>query len=371
MFSRVFSPNRSALGLVFLALLPSACTPDGPVVRARSMAAILAEKLPIVPNKRPRQASEGRRMKDAPVYIDGRRVGVLRPLEIPSVLKPRMRKGSVPAPRYSIAEYIEATGGNLSKVRAVHLIGGRGRVAVLSGAEVNKHREDLLFLFTSGTRGKPRIGWPPGGIVVNSSIDIVQAVAVYQDKEPPQFNDKKGILHFGDNVPIEGIPYAPNEELKGTRFYYDGSLKGWMKRKTLPNSVLLPGADLASGLFSFSAFIEQLGIDPRKVKAVELVQDDDAVTRLDGRMLVQNPPLAFKLPRRNQGNLVLLLPKSTFPKAPDNLPETLPVRVSAVQLFFSQPPPTRSYANVADLLEPADAKSNNSGDGSGTDQGDP
>lgn len=346
---------RRALAAVFfgLAVLAGGCSSEAPQPRARSIAAVIAEKIPIWRAPQQNQSDDKRRFKDAPVYIDGRRVGVIRPLEVPSALKPhmRIRAGKKPTPRYSIAEYIAAAGGDLAKVREVHLYGGRTRIAVVPGDELRKHREDLFFLFTGGARGKPRIGWPPDGIKVNASIDIVQAVAVYQDKEPPAFDPKTSVLSFADGKPIEGIPYAPNEELKGTRFYADGVLAGWMKRKILPNSMLLPGSEVGDGLFSLAAYVASLGVDPRKVKAIELIQDDDAVARLDGAALTREPLLTFTLPRRSQGNLVLWLPKATFPTFAASQARGIPVRISAVQLFLKGAPPARTYAKVEDLVE--------------------
>lgn len=359
--------------LVALASLTAACDRRPPPPRARSIAPLIAEKMPILRPPQQNQSDDRRRFKDAPVYLDGRRVGVIRPLEVPSSLKPRLRiqpGGLPPAPRYSIAEYIAAVGGDLAKIREIHLYGGRDRISVISGDELRKHREDLLFLFTAGTRGKPRIGWPPTGIESTGHIDLVQAAVAYQDKDPPQYDAKKRFVHFGDGKPIEGIPYAPAEEFKGTRFYADGVLTGWMKRKVLPNSVIVPGADVASGLFSLRAYIETLGVDPRKVKAIELVQDDQAVARLDGRVLGSDPPLAFRLPRRNQGNLVLLLPPSLFPSPPPGAKEPAPVRISAVQLFLAQAPPARTYARAEDVIEPPGDQDRPRGPGSGGDQGD-
>lgn len=367
------TPGRwiTAFLLAALPLLAGACDRPPPPPRARSIAAKIAEKMPILRPPQPNQSEDRRRFKDAPIYIDGRRVGVLRPLEVPSVLKPRMRKGAPgqpPVPRYSIAEYIAAAGGDVAKVREVHLYGGRGRISIVPGDELRKHREDLFFLFTGGGRGKPRVGWPTTGIKTNGTIDLLQAAVVYQEKTPPVFDEEQGILHFGDKKPIEGIPYAPAEELKGTRFYADGVLSGWMKRKVLPNSILLPGAAVDSGLFSLRAYIESLGVDPLKVKVIELVQDNDAVARLDGRALTSEPPLAFRLPRRNQGNLVLLVPRSAFPAAPAAVPDPVPVRISAVQLFLKLAPPSRTYAKVEELVE-REGGEGRRGSGSGGDQG--
>lgn len=367
-------PLPQGLTAVVLSLLLAApgCAPSPPPPRARSIAASIAEKLPVLRSPQQNVPDDRRRFKDAPVYIDGRRVGVIRPLEVPGNLKPRMRTraGAKPAPRYSVAEYIAAAGGDLSKIREIHLYGGRTRVSVISGEELRKHTEDLFFLFTGGARGKPRIGWPPEGIKTNSSIDLVQAVAVYQEREPPIFDEKEGAVHFADGKPIEGIPYAPAEELKGTRFYSDGVLVGWMKRKTLPNAMLIPGADLASGQFSLAAFVASLGVDLRKVKAIELIQDDDPVAHLDGAALTRDPPLAFTMPRRSQGNLVLWLPSAALTAAPADKP-TLPIRISAIQLFLKTIPPKRTYAKAEDLIEKEGDKDRDRREpGSKPDQGD-
>ena len=54
-----------------------------------------------------------------------------------------------------------------------------------------KHRETLLFSFTRGDSGKARMHWPEEGIAVNTTIDMLSALTLYVDKEPPAFDPKR------------------------------------------------------------------------------------------------------------------------------------------------------------------------------------
>jgi hypothetical protein len=361
--------SRARLGLfaALAALLAASCgSSAAPPPQARKLRAILAEHMPeLPPEKLPEQK---RRFKEAAVYVDGNPVGVLKHAELPPALpvRPQRLKDGRDVPRWRVAEYLEALGVKLDKVRAAHFVGGRDRATIIAGDELRKHRNTLLFSFTRGDSGRPRMHWPPEGIAINTSIDTVSTVLLYVDKEPPHYDPKEHEFSFADGKSIEGVPYAqPEEALKGTRVYVDGQLAVAMKRKKLPNSMLLPGTDSRATTFSLALWLASAGVDPAAARGVDLLSGEDLITRLGPKeWAVEKGSLSFSLPRRSQGRILLHLPpedpavKSAAAAVPDPS-----LRVSAIMIYKNVTPPAHPLAPLAELV--ADDKA-----GSGKNQGD-
>jgi len=226
---------------------------------------------------------KGKRFGEAFAYVDGKPVGVLRYFELPASLKSHDHKlldGRV-VQRYRVAEYLEALGVDLKKMKEVHFIGGRNRAAKISAAEISKHREDLTFSFTRGEGGKARVHWPASGIDVNTTIDVIVAVSAFVELEPPKFDSQKRKYLNPDGSKIDGIPYAkPEESLRGTRVYLDGALLGAVKRKRLPDATLSPSYDPKLPRFSLDSYLKWVGADPAKVQTIHLFQGDRLVARV-------------------------------------------------------------------------------------------
>jgi hypothetical protein len=260
---------------------------------------------------------------------------VLRYMELPPTLKPVAQPalgGTVD--RYLLADYLKVEGIDLAKVRAVHFYGGT-RVSPLTGDDVRAHAKELSFEFGGGDRGKPRVHYcadirPP------SRIDMISAMVVYVDKEPPTFHPdpRGGFVAFADGVPIEGIPYAPREQSKGTRVYVDGALAGVVKRRQLPDSLVVGRADKDTQ-FSLSAYLSSIGVDVTKPRAVDLISGDDLVGRLDGHAWSSSKGnFTFTIPAHSQGQIVIALEGTDGQKA----------KISAVQIFTKVEPPKRWVA---------------------------
>jgi hypothetical protein len=350
--------------LIAAILVAFGCGDPGRPPQVKRLRALLAERLPpFQPDKLPEQK---RRFREAAVYVDGKPIGVLKHSELPPTLplrKQRLADGRE-VPRWRFSEYLTAAGVPFDRVRAAHFLGGRDRAAIVAGDELRKQKDTLVFSFTRGDAGKPRVHWPPG-IVINTSIDTIVAVTLYVDKEPPTYKSSDHSFSFADGKPIEGVPYAlPEEALKGTRVYVDGALVSAMKRKTLPNSMLVPGSEESAPRFSLDAWLTSAGVDPAAARATDLLSGEDVITRLGPKEWGnERKSLAFSLPRRSQGRILLHLPKddaAVIAAGPAVADPSL--RVSAIMIYKNVTPSKRPVAPLAELVaaEPP---------GSGNDQG--
>ena len=355
--------HRLAL-LILATVVASACAQPGRPPSVKRVRALISERLPAFqPDKLPEQK---RRFKEAAVYVDGKPIGVLKHSELPPTLplrKQRLADGRE-VPRWRFSEYLTAAGVPFDRVRAAHFLGGRDRAAIVAGDELRKQRDTLVFSFTRGYAGKPRVHWPPG-IVMNTSIDTIVAITLYVDKEPPTYKSSDHSFSFADGKSIEGVPYAvPEEALKGTRVYVDGALISAMKRKTLPNSMLMPGSDEAAPVFSLDAWLTSAGVDPAAARATDLLSGEDVITRLGPKEWAsERKTLSFSLPRRSQGRILLHLPKedaAVLAATPAVADPSL--RVSAIMIYKNVTPSKQAITPLAELIaaEPP---------GSGKDQG--
>ena len=343
--------HRVALLIVAISVA-SACTGSTRPPPVKRLRALLSERLPpFQPDRLPEQK---RRFREAAVYVDGKPIGVLKHSELPPTLplrKQRLADGREVV-RWRFSEYLTAAGVPFERVRAAHFLGGRDRAAIVAGDELRKQRDTLVFSFTRGTAGKPRVHWPPG-IVMNTSIDTIVAITLYVDKEPPTYRSSDHSFSFADGKSIEGVPYAlPEEALKGTRVYVDGALVSAMKRKTLPNSMLLPGSDDAAPRFSLDAWLTSAGVDPATARSTDLLSGEDVITRLDPKAWGnERKTLSFSLPRRSQGRILLHLPSNDAAVVAAHPAVADPsLRVSAIMIYKNVTPSTTPIAPLAELI---------------------
>ena len=277
------------------------------------------------------------------MYIDGKVVAVLKHSELPLSLKSRILWDNFPM--YRVAEYLQAIGANLTKIREVHFYGG-SRQAIITGSELRKFKDKLMFAFTQADRGKPRMEWPQGGLKVNTHIDIIAALVVYQDKVPPTIHRtrREMYLAFEDGKKIDGIPYVPAEEnIKGTRVYMDGVLTGAAKRKTLPSDFQVPDTD-ADPRFELVPYLKSLGVRTEGLQAVDFIAGDDTIARMTPKAWTDaSAGLVFSLPRRNKGQMMVHFPPAKGPVTSGQ------ARVSAIAVYRRLTPPER-------VITPAEQK---------------
>ncbi|RMH40874.1 MAG: hypothetical protein D6689_12515 [Deltaproteobacteria bacterium] len=277
----------------------------------------------------------GRKWRDAGVYVDGVPIGVLWFGELPAKLRPvwledvRMldfragqpgpREEKIKVRRYRLAEYLEAAGVDLARVKAVHIYGGNHFVAEISGPELRRVRDRLYFGFGSETSGKPLVYFPED-LRTSTTFDHIAAVCVYIDKRPPDVSDNGDTLL--DGKVIDGIPYYGEPMRGGIRVYKDDRLAVWIKRRMLAGAEKLAERTDAGELrWKLLPYLAKQGVDVTSVQAADLIYDERKVARLDRAALEQ---AYFVANPQSSGQIVL---------GPSNTP------VQALALFTEPPPP--------------------------------
>lgn len=252
--------------------------------------------------------SKQKRFGQSPLYVDGKPIAVVAYGELPPWLPTHMVKLSDgrEAIRFLFAEYLEALAVPLAKIKEVHLYGGRGRVAIIPGKEIRRYKKELMFSFTAGDQGKMRMHWDQK-LEVSDTIDKVQAVAIYVDKKAPAWNRAKWGLVDDEGVKIEGIPYCDEPLKGGVRIYLDGRIVHHIKRnKTFERKV--EPTMMVDGIPYFRMFdyLEELGVDTRGVVAMELLDRNTVVRRVEGSELArERPTIELSAPPAMSGQVVV------------------------------------------------------------------
>lgn len=244
--------------------------------------------------------------RDPTVYVDGVPVGVLRFPELPRALRPVWitgtelldyapgqkgpRSRAVRYRRFRLAEYLAAVGVDVSRVRAVHLYGGSGGVAVVSGADLRRTRDRLYFDFARDTEGNVR-PFIPADLTLNTSFDQIAGVCVYVDKPAPEVTDDGTVLV--DGQPTTDVPYFGAPQRGGIRVYLDDRLAVTIKRNRLPTD---------GGTRPLLAFLAEQGVDTSHVRRARMLYRKDAPRDYDATALAS---LGFDAGARAQGAIAL------------------------------------------------------------------
>ncbi len=239
-----------------------------------------------------------RRFRDAPVVLDGELVAILRFGELPPGLAPKMvtLADGRQARRYRMSDWLVALGVDLAAVQAVHWHGGRGRVAVVPGDALRRWPDELIFSFTGGTAGKPRVHWISASFRPSDQIDLVSAVAIYGKRKAPTWDADRGVLLL-DGKPVT-LPYVDLAHRGGVRVYVGGRIAGTLKRKRLREADRTP-----EGQYQLLPSVQRIA---PKFHAATLVGEDGAVlTTLDAAQLAR---ATFEAPADASGYIRLLLP---------------------------------------------------------------
>jgi hypothetical protein len=289
-----------------------------------------------VARKRGQGKGRNKRFKRAPVYIDGEVVGVLRHSELPPGLQARWRYDAKPFPTFSLADYLERLGAKLDRVSEVHLTGGN-RIAVISGKELRRVRDQLHFSFSRANAGKARMEWPEARLDISTKIDKIASIAVYQRKAAPRYDLATRGLYMPDGTLVEGVPYAdPAQKIHGTRVYVDGRFSAAMRRRNLPVSARSSkeaATDDRDASYSLRSYLTHLGVDPNRVRAVDLIVDDRTVGRIEAAEFgTHRATLIFTVPGRSGGKAHMRVPTTKLAKLGE-------VKLEAITAYVHAAPP--------------------------------
>ncbi len=272
----------------------------------------------------------GGQFRESAVYVDGKAYGVMRYSELPSSLVPFAMPDfdELNVPRfYRLADYFQAIGIDLARVREMHVYGSHDRVAIITGDEL-RTVHNLICDFTQQVAGKPRARWAQlRALPHRPMVDVIMGISLYVDKAPPAYVHGQLLV---DGQPVEGIPYVGDGLPKGTRVYVDGMLDGWVRRKTLPDKLIAPGSERVHAKFSTDAFLSYVGADSRSAKAVEFYDGDTLLARVDGKAW-----------QHDKGHYVFDLGNRSHGQVTQYFPGDKSSRISSVKLYVHMTPPAR------------------------------
>jgi hypothetical protein len=244
--------------------------------------------------------SGGAKWRDCGLYVDGKAWGMLWYGEQPRGLKTHWveqeesldfkpghkgpKTSSFMERRYRFAEYLEAMGVNLNKIKEVHLYGGSGYAMVIPKKKFLRYRNTLEYAFgREGVAGKVMF-FPPAGLDVNTSFDKIWAIAVYIDKEPPKLG-AEGRLYFGDKM-VTDMPYFGEPLRGGIRIYKDNKMVVFLKRRLLTDEPEYTTKDPDGTVhFHLFKFLEAKGADTKDIVAGEIIRDELRQERFDRKQL--------------------------------------------------------------------------------------
>jgi len=287
------------------------------------------------------QAARRRRKRwgSTAVYVDGKFKGMLRFPELPPQVQTRIEKLEIDdediyVRRFVWADLFKAHGVDIAAIKAVHFYGGRNFIQVVDGDEFRRVGDTFRFNFTGGTRGKPRQRPPKDGIDYNTGIDIVKAVAVYIDEEPPSY--AHGKMTFSDGTTLATvdekgrmvIPYSDGERHGGTRVYMDGKYIDAFRRRGLKPELQVDSSDPESP-YLLGKTLQSMGISFDCVHRVELWdKSQDLAGTFEGPSLEQLHEATFVLGQHSRGRV--------------QIPEISDERLSAIVLYCDTEPADRS-----------------------------
>jgi len=182
--------------------------------------------------------------KESWVYVDGVPKGVLLYPEVPVGLPvawkddlegldfgpghkgPKEKK--IQILRYRLADYLQAIGVDLKKIKYVYLH-GKGVIAI-PGDQFRKFGYGITFDWVGNNLEKTRFFWPTT-MKTNTAYDRYVAVSVFIEK-PPLVLDRHNNPFIGGQE-VFGIPYYGSPLRGGFRVYVDNKLATIIKRNEL------------------------------------------------------------------------------------------------------------------------------------------
>jgi hypothetical protein len=285
---------------------------------------------------------------DAPVFVDGAEVAVLRFGDLPPVAHEELAGGT---PSFRLADYLEAIGVPVASVRAVHLHGNSDRIASVEGTELRAQRGRFTFTFSSGTTGTPVQRWDTEGLANGFVVHEIRTVSVFVKKAPVAVHPRSRCHLTPEGACTKDVPYQAAEPMKGTRVVVDGRMIGAVKRRRIGDDLILGPRDATEDeiTYSVAGLARSFGMREGPVTAVELVSGDDVIARASGEQWARLArSLAFTLPRHQHGKVRVRVPVElqAEPAAPDA--RDADALVSAILVYRATRPLPRPLARISD-----------------------
>ena len=288
---------------------------------------------------------------DAPVYVDGAQVAVLRFGEMPALTPVTSDTG---AEQYRLYDYLKGIGIAPETIKSIHLHGNGDKIGSIEGAELLKEKNRFTFAYVSKDTGAPVQRWSASGLKNEFVVHELRRVTVYVNKPAPAI-DAARQCHLGpDGNCTDAIPYANGDVAKGTRIYLDGKMVGFVKRRQITDAMLVGPAmpDSSDNKYGLTRLVASLGIEPTSLKSVELTAGDDVVARAAGAQLSTLASATyFTLPKHNHGKVRMHVPADIQAKASDQVDGHATDRdglVSAVLLYKNTVPADHDLVAISE-----------------------
>jgi hypothetical protein len=243
---------------------------------------------------------------DAPVYVDGAQVSVLRYGDL--VIAPHaILEGETPS--FSVYDYVKSIGIAPESIKSIHFHGNSDRIASIEGSELVKQKDRFTFTFSSATTGAPIQRWDTEGLKNEFVVHELRKVSVFVKKAPIAIHPQRRCHLDAQGKCTDAMPYADKDPVHGTRVYVDGKMVGFVKRRQIQDSVLAGKTDDGDQKYNVAKFVESLGVKSDGITAVELVAGDDVVGRASAEQFDRlSPDFFFVLPKHNHGKVRVHVP---------------------------------------------------------------
>lgn len=288
---------------------------------------------------------------DAPVYVDGAQVAVLRFGEMPALTPVKTASG---AEQYRLYDYLKGIGIAPETIKSVHLHGNGDKIGSIEGTELLKEKNRFTFAYVSKDTGAPVQRWSATGLKNEFVVHELRRVTVYVNKTAPAI-DASRQCHLGpDGNCSDAIPYANGDVAKGTRIYLDGKMVGFVKRRQITDAMLVAPAmpDASDNQYGLAKLVASLGVELTSLKAVELTAGDDVVAHASGALLsTLAAETYFTLPQHNHGKVRMHVPAALQAKASEQADGRTTDReglVSAVLLYRNTVPADHDLVAISE-----------------------
>ncbi len=285
------------------------------------------------------------------VFTDGKAMGVLRFGELPRsvqlVAEPDMPKGK--KLYYRLQDYLASVGTDVANIQVVHLRDLREKVVTIQGSELRApdNKDRFLFAFMAGTTGISHTHWSTEGLQDQLHIDDIALVNVYV-KNTPAFVDTKRHCYVKDGACTGELP-SDIEVPKGTRVYLDGRFMGYVKRRSMGDSLIVARLEDGSFKYSLAKFAASVGVNDAEISAVEMTSGDDSIARLDAKgWLERRDQYAFTLGQHQHGKAKILLGADVQAAGDEPLKDET-VELTSLQFFRSAKGTPHSLTPIAQL----------------------